>query len=206
MALVFVGFFAPGAQAAKEKKLLFLVARNQVHDPFFEKSVVLMLPLEGTPIEVGLIINKTSNVSIGKIFPHTPALAGRKELVHFGGPVDVTVPGLIFHSTTVPRHALHLYGDVYFTFDSDLVAPLLEDAKPSSKTVFFLGRAQWSPEQLQNEIHRGDWYEVHEDGDLVFNSDPHTIWRRLHDLKAQTKSIRNDRPSNPSGHAREAAR
>lgn len=181
----------------KEKKLLFLVARNQIQDPFFEHSVVLILPLVDTPIEVGLIINKSAQMSLGEIFPESLFPASRTQLVHLGGPVDVRVPGLIFHSSTLPAHALNLYGDVYLNFDSDAISEMVQDSKASSKMLLFLGRAQWTPEQLANEIHRGDWYKAYEEGDLIFTSDPQALWRTLHSKFAPTKYINYGLPARP---------
>jgi putative transcriptional regulator len=182
LAAVLLALFSPLARGAdgKDSKLLFLVARSQVRDPFFEKSVVLMLPLVDTPIEVGLILNKTSPVPLSKLLPDNPAAAARTEPIRFGGPVDVHVPGLIFHSAQAPDNSLQLYGDVYLIFDADQISALLQNLPPASKMVFFLGRAQWSPEQLDNEIHRGDWYELHEDGSLIFTANPKTLWETLH--------------------------
>src|SRR5271157_4558372 len=46
------------AEEKPKAKLLFLVARRSILDPVFERSVVLMLPLKGDPLIVGLIVNK----------------------------------------------------------------------------------------------------------------------------------------------------
>lgn len=192
------GHFVSAARAANRKdngKLLILVAHTQVRDPFFEQSVVLMLPIEGTPIEVGLILNKTSRVPLSTLFPQNPAVAARKEPVRFGGPVDVRVPGMIFHSATAPDNSLHLYGDVYFIFDADQISALLQTLPGSSKMLFFLGRAQWFPQQLQNEIHRGDWDTLHEDGSMILSADPKTLWRKLSADAASGKYVRYEEPS-----------
>lgn len=198
---IVLGIIVPRATAANHKddqKLEFLVARTQVRDPFFAKSVVLILPIDGTPIEVGLILNKTSRVPLSTLFPQSPAVAARKEPVHFGGPVDVHVPGMIFHSATQPDNSLHLYGDVYFIFDADQISALLQTLPASSKMLFFLGRAQWLPDQLRNEIHRGDWDRLQLDGKFIFSADPKTMWERLRTQGVLGKSIPFQQPSHKS--------
>jgi putative transcriptional regulator len=199
LAFFLAGLFAPPARAANHQnhKLLFLVARSQLQDPIFKQSVVLMLPLVETPIEVGLILNKTSPVPLSKLFPDVPAIAARNEPIRFGGPVDVHVPGLIFHSAKPPDNSLQLYGDVYVIFDADQISALVGSLPPASKMLFLFGRAQWSPEQLANEIHRGDWYPWHEDGSMIFTADPKTLWRTLHARAAPSKYIRYEIPSRP---------
>jgi putative transcriptional regulator len=197
LAFLLVSLHPPPARAAgrEDQKLQFLVARSQLQDPFFGQSVVLMLPIEDTPIEVGLILNKTSRLPLSKLFPDSPAIAARTEPIRFGGPVDVEVPGLIFHSAQPPEHSLQLYGDVYVIFDADQISTLVQSLPPASKMLFFLGRAQWSPQQLQNEIRRGDWDSLREDGSRIFTADPPTLWRTFRLLAAPGKYIRYEIPS-----------
>jgi putative transcriptional regulator len=197
LVLLALGLTARLARAAgsKNRKLLFLVARGQLGDPLFERSVVLMLPLEDTPIEVGLILNKTSRQPLSKLFPESSAISARTEPIRFGGPVDVEVPGLIFHSAKPPENSLRLYGDVYVVFGADLITSLVPTLPAASKMLFFLGRAQWSPLQLQNEIHRGDWDTLHQDPSMIFTSDPKTLWPILHLRAAPGQSVRNEIPS-----------
>jgi putative transcriptional regulator len=177
--LLLVGPSAFGAQHASNK-VVFLVARRQVQDPFFEHSVVLMLPLTTTPLIVGLIVNKPTKVQLGKLFPENLAVGNRTEAAYFGGPVDAGVASAVFRSTATPKKALRLYENIYLTFDADLIANYLTQQQMSSKLRLFLGRAQWAPEQLKDELGRGGWYRVEADGNLVFTSDPNSLWRLLH--------------------------
>ena len=141
----------------------------------------MMLPTKNSPLIVGLIINKPTRVTLGKLFPESPAFQNRTEPAYFGGPVDVRVPSVVFRSPTVPKEALQLYGNVYLTFDSDLIDTLFQNAQPASIPHLFLGRAQWAPAQLENEVQRGSWYRVRAEGDLIFSSNPQGLWRTLHD-------------------------
>ena len=43
----------------------------------------------------------------------------------------------------------------------------------------FAGHAGWGPGQLQGELKRGDWYLVGADAELVFNTEPESIWALL---------------------------
>ena len=202
---VFLGSPAHAAQKNKGQVDL-LVARNEVQDPYFHHSVILMLPETQAQIVVGLIINKPTRTTVGKLFPDTPELQGRTESAYFGGPVDIRTPSIVFRSSTAPENAIRLYGKVYLTFDSDLIIKAFQGPQSGSGTRLFLGRAQWAPGQLQNEIQRGSWYRIQADGDPVFSSHPENLWPTLHSRAAPSKYIRYDfLPSGDQPFARKAA-
>lgn len=188
--------FGPQARGADDNKnkVEFLIARNQVNDPFFRHSVVVMLPTTGTVLIVGLIINKPTRITIGKLFPDSPELKSRVEDAFFGGPVDVSTPSVVFKSATTPENALKLYGDVYLTFDPDLISKSFQNQSPDPVPRIFLGRAQWAPGQLQNEIRRGGWYKLEAEGNLIFSSKPESIWPTLHARAAPSKYIEYQLP------------
>ena len=205
---ILAGLPGPPGYGAQNKKIQaeFLIARRQVQDPFFRQSVVLMLPLSNTGLVVGLIINKPTRVALGKLFPKTPEFKDRTEPAYFGGPVDVRIPSVVFRWPTVPEPAIRLYGNVYLTFDSDLISKVFQNRQPASKARLFLGRAQWSLGQLHNEIRQGGWYEVQADGDLVFSANPNSLWPTLHERAAPSKYIKYPfSPGGPQPSTRKAA-
>ena len=186
---LFTGLPACAAQKNKEQVDL-LVARNGVKDPYFHHSVVLMLPETQTQLVVGLIINKPTHLTVEKLFPDTPGFQGRTDAAYFGGPVGIRTPSIVFRSSTAPDNAVKLFGNVYLTFDSDLITKVFQGPQSGSRTRLFLGRAQWAPGQLQNEIRRGSWYRIQGDGNLVFSSHPENLWHTLHSHAAPSKYIR----------------
>ena len=200
MICILMGPLAAQARGAQNNgsQAVFLVARSEIHDPFFGQSVVLMVPIAKSPLVVGLIVNKPTRMTLGKLFPDSPVLQNRTEPAYFGGPVDVGVPSVVFHSSNPPEHALQIYGNVYLTFDSDLINTLFQNAQPASLPHLFLGRSQWAPAQLENEVKRGSWYRVRAQGDLIFSSNLQGLWRRLHDQAAPSKYIRYRLPAGRS--------
>jgi putative transcriptional regulator len=132
---------------------------------------------------------------LNKVFTARVARGNRADHAYFGGPVDIDVPSVILHASAPPKQALRLYGDVYLSFDSRLITRVLRKGQPSSSLRVFLGRAQWDPEQLQNELSEQGWYRMKAKGDLVFSPDPRSLWRRLHDETAPGKYIDYRLPS-----------
>lgn len=177
------------AEDQSRVKPLFLVARPTILDPFFQQSVVLMIPLHEEQIVVGLIINKPTRLSLSKAFPKIPALKDRSDPVYMGGPVEMSTPALIFHAAKIPKQAIPLYDDVYLSFDPKLISKFLEDPKPMGDSRLFMGRAQWAPEQLDGEALEGSWYSLHAEGELIFDRDTEHLWKRLHDRARPASSV-----------------
>jgi len=198
--LICLLFLAPPARAAQNEKgqIEILIAREQVDDPFFQHSVVVMLPETESQMVVGLIINKPTRLTLGKLFPDSPQLKSRTDRAYFGGPVDVSTPSMAFRSEKEPDNTVRLYGDVYLTFDSDQISSTLQSPKPGAGPRLFLGRAQWAPGQLDNEIRMGGWYRIKVEGNVVFSPDPDKLWPRLHARAAPSKYIRYQPPSGSS--------
>jgi putative AlgH/UPF0301 family transcriptional regulator len=88
---------AGGVRAAQNEtdKSSFLIARRELKDPLFEKSVVLMLPLADNEVVVGLIVNRPARVPLREVFPKNSAFKNRSDTVYFGGPVDIKTPGAL---------------------------------------------------------------------------------------------------------------
>jgi putative transcriptional regulator len=164
-----------------DKEGVFLIARRALSDPFFAKSTVLMLPVKSAPLVVGLIINKPTHVSLHDLFPDVRALQKEDAKAYFGGPVNIHDRSAIFRSATAPKDAMHIFADVYATFDPDAVAALVKNSTQVSTLRIFLGRAQWGQAQLQNEVLEGAWYRLRVDSDPIFSDHPGDVWQMLLD-------------------------
>ena len=176
--LVLMGTSLWGAQK-KEDKTVYLVARGGLHDPFFAQSAVLMLPSADLPLVVGLIINRPTHAPLRQLFPENPALKSKTENVYFGGPVDVRDLSVVFRTSQPPKGAIRLVDDVHLSFDPQLINTLLTNPQGTQDVRVFLGRSQWAPAQLENEMLEGAWYRVEAESKLIFAADPQQVWHTL---------------------------
>lgn len=176
----------------------FLVASRGLPDPFFRQSVVLMLPIKEGPLLVGLIVNKPSKIKVRDLFPDSPGLEASDAMAYFGGPVDADVlaRSAIFRSKTPPKNATLVFGDVYVTFDPGVIFALAENAQQASTLRVFLGRAQWSPAQFENEVAKGAWHSVPASADSIFSTFPDALWRTLLD-RAEPRPVARYAPPFP---------
>jgi len=99
--------------------------------------------------------------------------------VYFGGPVDVTQYSVIFHSNQPPEAATRLFQDVYLSFDADHITRVLKGQQPAEEARLFVGRAQWTSEQLAGERLRESWRDVPADPSSVFSQNPSGLWKVL---------------------------
>lgn len=169
----------------KEDQAFFLVARQELRDPVFKESVVLMLPFSLTagksgegPV-IGLIVNRSARVALSDVFPGDKTMKDRSETAYFGGPVDTRSPGVVFRASKGAKQAALLFGDVYVSFDPEFIKGLLKKPEKTPDLRLFLGRSQWSAPQLQNEMLLGAWLSVPAEKNLIFSTSPQYLWHNL---------------------------
>ena len=155
---------------------MLLVAREDLVDPRFHQTVVLLLQ-HGPEGTAGLIINRPTRLGLAETLPELPALAA--ETLSYGGPVAPRVIMALVNTTeNPPEPAQQLLDAVYLTGPEPL-ADWLEEGRPDAAYRVFAGYAGWAPEQLVGELARGDWQVLKATEQLLFTADPGNLWRSL---------------------------
>lgn len=158
----------------------FLVARDDMPDPTFQQTVILMVPsAPENPIIAGVIINKPTKVTLGQLFERLPGLKHPAEKIYFGGPVADDEPLLFVRGAHPSKGTTRLMDRLYAGTDVDAITEILTHAWSPEDSRVFMGRAQWTRDQLRNEILRGAWDAMPADVDLIFKADPGGVWRGL---------------------------
>jgi len=163
----------------QDRKPYFLVASPDLPDPLFQQTVILMLPPSEMQIVAGIVINKPTKVTFGKLFGHSPAIRNEAESVYFGGPVELTSPTILVRAAQAPDATTRLFENVYMSSDAGSVREFLKRPGSDKDLRLFLGRAQWTVDQLHSEILRGAWIIAAASPELVFSPDPSSVWRVL---------------------------
>ncbi|MFN2442056.1 MAG: YqgE/AlgH family protein [Thermoanaerobaculia bacterium] len=160
---------------------LFLIAMPQVGDPFFHRSLVLLLE-HGEDGSFGLIVNRPTEIlmqdlvdGLGVQWDGDPAALG-----WFGGPVQPGVGTMVWgHEELLEEENLasvefapgmRLSRDVGVLQRMAAAAPL--------RFRLFVGYAGWGSGQLEEELERNDWLLAPFDGELLFADDPEGSWKR----------------------------
>ncbi len=160
---------------------ILLVAAQHMMDPIFARTVVLvMFPTDAGPS--GVILNRPTPMKLRDIWPDQPQRQGRTDTLHFGGPVEPDGLLFLFRMTPPPERAWWAVDNIYFSGDGELLETLLAKTEPDPDQRFFAGLAGWAPGQLENEIARGDWHVLSADPEVIYDTELHTLWQRMHQL------------------------
>jgi putative transcriptional regulator len=164
----------------------FLVATPQVHDPYFDHSVVLLLHHDDQG-SFGFNLNRPTELPLADILEglEIPWAGDPDSRAFFGGPVQPQLGTVLFRfDGPEPRSdqflrmtATEIYPGVRMTQHVDDLA-LLAGSPPSGFRLY-LGYAGWGAGQLVEEILRNDWILVPVIETMLFAPEPHRVWTRV---------------------------
>jgi putative transcriptional regulator len=155
-----------------------LIAAPSLRGSPFERSVIL-LAQHSRDGALGIVINKPlGQRQIASLIEASGATAtdvNGSVRVYLGGPVSPEI-GFVVHSVDYRRDdTIDIDGKVALTPASDVLRDIAHGKGPAKSLVAF-GYAGWGPSQLDDEIARGDWYNVAEEPALVFDDDRAKVW------------------------------
>ncbi len=162
---------------------VLLVAMPQVLDPFFHRSVVLLIhhTEEGS---FGFIANRPTEIRVSDILQGMEITWQGKDspLAFFGGPVQPQLGSVLFDldsstldsSPTLEETTTEVYPGLRMTQHVGDLAQLA--ARPTRLFRLFLGYAGWGQGQLVEEILRNDWLTAPVSEELLFVGDAAEAW------------------------------
>ncbi|HEV8629084.1 MAG TPA: YqgE/AlgH family protein [Thermoanaerobaculia bacterium] len=160
---------------------LLLIAMPQILDPFFHRSVVLLVhhDAEGS---LGFIINRPTAISVAEILQGMEIdWGGEGDVVaHFGGPVQPQLGTVLFSPVggngEDPAGAAEVFPGVSLSQHVGTLSHLA--SAPPERFRLLLGYAGWGAGQLVEEILRNDWLTAPAQEGLVFADDTEQVWRQ----------------------------
>ena len=181
LTVVLCGAVALPAQSTRVQDLgigKVLVTQRDSRDPTFAEKVILLVHYDhdGT---VGLAINRPTNVAISAALEDFEGTKGRTDPVFVGGPVDVKSVLALLQASATPQGATHVTGKVHLVSTKVLLEKTFAERHGPGDLRVYLGYCGWAPGQLENETGLGFWHIFDGNADLVFDSEPDTLWSRL---------------------------
>jgi putative transcriptional regulator len=168
---------APLAWSADLSDTVILVAKRSLKDRIYGSSVLIARPI-GEERHVGFIVNKPTNLTLGKLFPkHIPS---QKVIdpVYLGGP---TGPEVIFamvkDSKSPGGRSLQLTPGLFLAFDSAVVDHIIETQPQQAR--FFAGMVMWQPYELADEVKRGLWFVLPAKPEFLLRKTTDNLWEDL---------------------------
>ncbi len=155
-----------------------LVARRDAPDSTFAETVILVVRYTqgGT---VGLMLNRRTEVPVSRALEPLKGASGRSDPVFAGGPVELANVLALLRANVMPEGAEHVTGKVYLVPTEALLEKTLAKRPDPADFRVYLGYCGWSPGQLENETSHGFWQVLNGSADIVFDSEPETLWSRL---------------------------
>jgi putative transcriptional regulator len=168
----------PGYEYERPAKGKFLVATNQLKDSVFAEAVILVI--EHTPFgTMGLIINQPAETKLPEIKESQKKTNG----FYFGGPVYGTQTMMLVQSDSKPEESELVFDGVYVSNSKTLLARMTYMPRKNERYRAYVGYAGWRPGQLESEIVRGSWHVLEADPEIIFDKEPHKVWKKLMRLK-----------------------
>jgi putative transcriptional regulator len=175
--LISVGAPAALAQSSNPRDLRtgkFLVAARKFPDPTFAQTVIVLTRFSEDGA-MGLIINRQTNVPMARAVP----LARSSDPVYSGGPVGApTVYGLL-RSPSKPDQATPVVADIYMVAERALLEKTVSTSPSADRFRAYLGYCGWGPGQLDHEVELGAWFIFSGRAEMVFDTEPESLWTRL---------------------------
>ena len=172
----------PAAEGRKTRGLTgqILVARPEMNDPRFSRTVIYMLRHDASGA-LGLIVNVPfKEIPIALLMDRLgldhEGVTGSIRM-HYGGPVE---PGRVFilHTADYRAEGTQVIADgIALTGAPEILRAIGAGAGPR-RALLVLSYSGWGPGQLEREIQAGGWVAVPADAALVFDDDYDRKWER----------------------------
>ena len=168
----------PDTNTGKPGPGMFLVAKRKLDGSHFGQSVIYLVE-HGEGGTVGLIVNRSSDVSLSEAVPDIEDNLAVAHVLYYGGPVGLPRILMLVRSESENEGMTHVVDDVYISSDRRLLDEVLAAKKPDNELRFYLGHSGWAAGQLGFELLRGSWHVVKADTDAIFSGETDSLWNRL---------------------------
>ena len=186
----------PGTRAGDPGPGMFLVASRTLYDPHFGESVVYLIE-HGEDGTLGLIVNRSSDISLSEAVPDIEDKQATAHRLYYGGPVGMSMIFMLVRSESATEGMAHVADDVYISTDRRVLDEVLATRKPGSELHFYIGHSGWGSGQLDFELAHGSWHVVAADTDAIFSGETNSLWSRLIERLEPMGIEVDNRPSLP---------
>jgi len=165
------------APAPAPSRSVLLVANQDMADPRFRQTVVLVTRHGRSRSTIGVIVNRPYEVTLDQVFEDAPGSKAHR--LHYGGPVAQGQIVFLLRGDAAPKAAITLADKLYISSDGHSLRRILQQPPAADRLRVFDGFASWAPGQLEHEVERGDWYLLPVDVDLLFSEPADALWPTL---------------------------
>ncbi len=133
-----------------------LIAEPLLDEPYFKRSVILLLDEDNNQGHIGLALNKITPVSLQDLFPDWKA--GAEVPVYSGGPVEADRLFMLHTMGDRFEGSMEVSPGLYVGAKlDDIIDYINNNGNTEGNIRFFLGYSGWSKGQLTSEILKNTW-------------------------------------------------
>ena len=188
LALLFA--WLPFAAASGPDRPIVLVAKPALRDPLYGATVLVVTPI-GNDQHVGFIINRPTNVPLGKVFPEHGPSQKIVDPVYLGGPVETqAIFALVERDESPGGASVELMPGLFAVLDARTVDGIIESGGRQAK--FVAGFVLWRPGELESELEQGAWYTQDADPSVALRK-PEGLWEELVRRASRVRAERRTR-------------
>ncbi len=156
---------------------VLLVAQRDFQDRFYGATILLVKPI-GQDRHVGVIVNRPTPVTLGKIFPEHGPSQKIADPVYLGGPFSTDVLYALVQRPDSPGSgSVQFTQDLFLALAGGTVDRIIE--APAGQARFFAGMVVWNTGELRAEVKQGLWYLRDPDTQLVLRKSTDGLWEEL---------------------------
>lgn len=164
------------AEKTKYLKGQLLLDSGQLSGSFFQRTVVLICQHDAEGA-FGLVLNRSSGNKLGEMIVADVPDPLKEQPLYLGGPVQLSALSFLHSDNFLPDASVMPNLDLGHSLDT--LVELGESFSSTQKMKLFAGYAGWSPGQLEDEMKRQAWITHPATIDLVFETDPETLWQMI---------------------------
>jgi putative transcriptional regulator len=164
------------ASAADLSQPLMLVAKPELRDEVYGQTVIVVAPVGGDA-HVGFIVNRSTDTSLGSLFPDDGPSQKVADPVYLGGPMGAQAIFALVNGPQPRRgKSLQVVPGLFAAFDSASIDEIIRSNAAHAK--FLAGLVVWRPGELDAEVRKGAWYVLEPDAGLAMRK-PEGLWEEL---------------------------
>jgi putative transcriptional regulator len=176
-AILAIAWAAPAGASDPDDDSIILVAKRQLQDKLYGSTILIARPI-GAERHVGFIVNKPTQMTLGKLFPTHEPSKKVADPVFLGGPVSTEVIFALVQGRESPGgRSIKILDDLYLAIESEVVDQVIE--KQPARARFFAGMVLWKPGELADEVKKGLWYVNDARAEIVLRKSTEGLWEEL---------------------------
>jgi putative transcriptional regulator len=173
-----------------------LISEPFLHDPYFQRSVVLMTEYDPLLGATGLILNKPIDLSLNDGLTDFPPYDGQ---VYLGGPVHKD--NLFFIHTLGDKieDSIEIMPGLFWGGNFETIKQLISSYQIDHNEIrFFAGFSGWETTQLEKEIEEQAWIVTDASPNLIMNTNDDKMWSEVLKRMGAEYAILANFPLDPS--------